>query len=182
MTKLLLRMTTSSAFTQSSSVVKAVSIVAAAVTCYVIFVVTDRAVSRSFAGPRERDGAERDDKERDDEEQRLLAFHLGNLSERTGDVTRSGAARRMSPAPPAGATFRRDLPDVGSDDRPPGVCTGRARGAADAPEVANGGDPEPLGPAASTTRDGDAPKAEDRRHATRALAAQSVRCPSGGDG
>src|SRR5271157_3007997 len=116
MTKLLLRMTTSSAFTQSSPVATAVSVAAAAVTCYVFFAVTEGTVSQSFAGPRERD-----DKEP------VLAFDLGNLSERTGEATPSGAARGMPPAPLAGATFRRDLPDVGSDDRPPGVCTGRAR-------------------------------------------------------
>ena len=54
------------------------------------------------------------------------------------EATLWGAARRVPPAPHGGATFRRDLPDVGSDDGPPGGRTGRARRRGGAPEAAHG--------------------------------------------
>ena len=79
----------------------AVSIAVVAVTCSVVLAISERTVSQSFAGSHERD-----------EKERVLAFNLGNLSEHAGEETPGGAARGLPPAPLAGATFRRDLPDV----------------------------------------------------------------------
>jgi hypothetical protein len=109
-------MTKPRAFMQLSSVAAAVEVAVAVTACFVLFAITDRSVSPFFTGPRERDAKER-----------VLAVNLGDLPERAEEATASGAALQVPPAPFGGATLRRDLPNVGSDDRPPGVCTGRAR-------------------------------------------------------
>ena len=98
-----------------ASFASAVSLAVAVVAGFVLFAVTDRNVSLSVADLRERD-----DKER------VLAVNLGDSSKRTREATLKAAAGRVPPAPQSGATWRRDLPDVGSDDRPPGGRTGRA--------------------------------------------------------
>jgi len=160
------RMTTSRAFTPPNSVASAVSLAVAVVACFVLFAVTDRNVSPIFADPRERD-----------DNKGVLAVNLGDSSERTGEATLSGAARRVPPAPHIGATLRRDLPDVGSDDGPPGGRTGRAESRA---RCARGRRrcAQPRARALGHRRRNSAlgaDEAEDRRHQTSAIFVQGAR-------
>jgi len=162
-------MTMSKAFTKPNSLAAAASLAVTVAACFVLFVVTDRTVSPSVADVRE-----------GDETRRALAVSLGDLSEPTRGGSSSRGRRPVPPAPHTGATLRRDLPDVGSDDRPPGGRTGRAR-ARD--RCARGGQRR----ARSRARAIDhrrpehvaaAHKAEDRRHptgTTEAIAAEGVR-------
>lgn len=128
-------MTTSKAFTQPSSVATAVSLAVAVVACFVLFAVTDRTVSPSFA-----EVCERDDKEN------ALAVNLGDPCERAGGDTLQGAARRVPPAPQAGATLEGISPMLDPTTGLPAVVPNAPDGVSGPPGAAHGARKAELAP------------------------------------